>query len=106
MDSDSPFASESNLLRSAYPQPSGTATFKLDEGFSEDPRGQDDSDLATTREKTSGFEEWVMAQSEDDRAGECHKKNKPASSHFITTLYSLQKANPGNRKLQTSPTRF
>jgi hypothetical protein len=69
MDSDPPFTPQSDLLRSAYPQASGTAAFKLDEGFSEDPRGQDDSDLATTMENTSGFEEWVMAQSEDDRAG-------------------------------------
>lgn len=58
------------MLRSAYSQTGGTAAFKLDEGFSEDPRGQDDTDLATTIENTSSFEEWVMAQSEDTRAGE------------------------------------
>lgn len=59
------------MLQSAYTQAGGTAAFKLDEGFSEDPRGQDDADLAATMENTSGFEEWVMAQSEDARAGEC-----------------------------------
>jgi hypothetical protein len=69
MDAPSPYTTESNMLPSNYPQASGTAAFKLDEGFSEDPRGQDDSDLATTMENTSGFEEWVMAQSEDARAG-------------------------------------
>lgn len=57
------------MVPSTYSQACGTPAFKLDEGFSEDPRGQDDTDLATTMENTSGFEEWVMAQSEDDRAG-------------------------------------
>jgi hypothetical protein len=70
MDVNSSYTPQSDILRSAYPQASGTAAFKLDEGFSEDPRGQDDADLATTMENTSGFEEWVMAQSEDARAGE------------------------------------
>lgn len=69
MDSDPPYTPQSDTLRPPYPQTSGTGTFKLDEGFSEDPRGQDDGDLATTMDNTSGFEEWVMAQSEDDRAG-------------------------------------
>ena len=69
MDSDPPYRPQSEMLRPAYPQASGTASFKLDEGFSEDPRGQDDTELATTIENNSGFEEWVMAQSEDDRAG-------------------------------------
>ena len=70
MDADASYTSQSDMLRSNYPQASGTAAFKLDEGFSEDPRGQDDTDLATTMENTTGFEEWVMAQSEDARAGE------------------------------------
>jgi hypothetical protein len=69
MSSNSSYAPQSNMLGSGYPQASGTAAFKLDEGFSEDPRGQDDGDMATTMENTSGFEEWVMAQSEDARAG-------------------------------------
>lgn len=69
MEADSSYTSQSNILRSNYSQGSSTAAFKLDEGFSEDPRGQDDTDLATTMDNTSGFEEWVMAQSEDARAG-------------------------------------
>lgn len=69
MDADSTYASHSNMLRSSYAPASGTATFKLDEGFSEDPRGQDEGDLLATSDNTSGFEEWVMAQSEDARAG-------------------------------------
>ena len=70
MDATSSYTSQPDMLRSLYTQASSTAAFKLDEGFSEDPRGQDDTDLAATTEKTSGFEEWVMAQSEDARAGE------------------------------------
>ncbi len=70
MDATSSYTSQPDILRSVYTQASGAAAFKLDEGFSEDPRGQDDADLAATTENTSGFEEWVMAQSEDARAGE------------------------------------
>lgn len=71
MEADPNYASHSNMLRSPYAPASGIATFKLDEGFSEDPRGQDEGDLAATSDNTSGFEEWVMAQSEDARAGGC-----------------------------------
>jgi len=60
------------MLPSTYSSASGPPAFKLDEGFSEDSRGQDDTDLATTMENTSGFEEWVMAQSEDARAGKAN----------------------------------
>ena len=73
MDVHSSYASPSNMLQLAYPRESGTAAFKLDEGFSEDPRGQDDGDSAATLGNTSAFEEWVMAQSEDARAGEFSK---------------------------------
>lgn len=69
MDADSNYALHSNMLRSPYARASGTASFKLDEGFSEDPRGQDEGDSVATNDNTSGFEEWVMAQSEDARAG-------------------------------------
>lgn len=47
----------------------GSNTFKLDEGFSEDPRGQNDGDISASNNGAAAFEEWVMAQSEDDRAG-------------------------------------
>ncbi len=76
MDANSSYIPQSNMLRADYPQASGTAAFKLDEGFSEDPRGQDDPDLATTMENATSFEEWVMAQGEDARAGEC-SENRP-----------------------------
>lgn len=85
MDAPSPYTTESNILPSNYPQAGGTAAFKLDEGFSEDPRGQDDSDLAATMENTSGFEEWVMAQSEDARAGR-YSGNTPIFSDACNTF--------------------
>ena len=44
-------------------------TFKLDEGFSEELRTHDDG-TAASEGMSAGFEEWVMAQSEDNRAGE------------------------------------
>jgi hypothetical protein len=69
------------MLPSTYSTAIGPPVFKLDEGFSEDPRGQDDTDLATTMENTSGFEEWVMAQSEDARAGKI-----PENDSYILQL--------------------
>lgn len=50
--------------------PSITTSFKLDEGFSEDTRSQYDSAAGTVVANGHAFEEWVMAQSEEARAGE------------------------------------
>ena len=57
------------MSRPAYPSPTGTATFKLDEGFSEDTRSQDETGNGVSTTGANGFEEWVMAQSEQARAG-------------------------------------
>jgi hypothetical protein len=53
-----------------YTQSSGSSSFKLDEGFSEDLRPHDESDLVAPVDRSTGFEEWVMAQNEEERAGQ------------------------------------
>jgi hypothetical protein len=106
------YPSTSNMLSSTYSLVSGLPAFKLDEGFSEDPRGQDDTDLATTMENTSGFEEWVMAQSEDARAGKatafaihyhlCGSTNSDSQSQILPTRCYELFGHPKSPKLWTA----
>jgi F-box and WD-40 domain protein 1/11 len=57
-----------------YTTPSLSPAFKLDEGYSDDTRSQPDKDLAS--DNVMSLPEWVLAQSETDRAGEsCNLHN-------------------------------
>jgi hypothetical protein len=69
MDQNTHYQTQSNLSRHSYSPPRTTAAFKLDEGFSEDIRSQDEGGQVGLSASASGFEEWVMAQSEEARAG-------------------------------------
>lgn len=53
---------------SGYTAPSLSPAFKLDEGYSDDTRSQSDKDLVA--DNVMSLPEWVLAQSEADRAGE------------------------------------
>jgi F-box and WD-40 domain protein 1/11 len=50
-----------------YTAPSLSPAFKLDEGYSDDTRSQPDKDLVS--DNVMSLPEWVLAQSEADRAG-------------------------------------
>lgn len=51
----------------AFPAPSLSPSFKLDEGYSDDTRSQADKDLGSDNVMT--LPNWVLAQSEAGRAG-------------------------------------
>ena len=68
MDLHDPYTMQSSLAQSAYSPARMTTPFKLDEGFSEDVSYQDEGGQPGSSASRSGFEEWVMAQSEDERA--------------------------------------
>lgn len=53
---------------SGYTAPSLSPAFKLDEGYSDDTRSQSDKDLVP--DNVMSLPEWILAQSEADRAGE------------------------------------
>ena len=57
------------MYRHPYSTPTANAAFRLDEGFSEDIRNQDESGQVAFTASAASFEEWVMAQSEEARAG-------------------------------------
>ena len=69
MDADHPFSLLSDVPRLSYSPPRVNTAFKLDEGFSEDIRSQEEGGQNGISVNASGFEEWVMAQSEEARAG-------------------------------------
>ena len=73
MDQSSNYQMQSDLTRHSYSPPRTTAAFKLDEGFSEDIRSQDEGGQVGLSASAAGFEEWVMAQSEEARAGKFMK---------------------------------
>ncbi|KAJ5168331.1 uncharacterized protein N7482_003925 [Penicillium canariense] len=54
---------------SGYTTSSLSPSFKLDEGYSDDTRSQSDKDLVA--DNVTMLPEWVLAQSEADRAGKC-----------------------------------
>lgn len=53
-----------------YPVTSLSPSFKLDEGYSDDTRSQADKDLAP--DHVMMLPDWVLAQSEANRAGKTH----------------------------------
>ena len=69
MDQNSHFHMQSDVTRHSYSPSRTAAAFKLDEGFSEDIRSQDEGGQVGLSASAAGFEEWVMAQSEEARAG-------------------------------------
>lgn len=81
MDHSNHYQTQSELTRHPYSPPRTAAAFKLDEGFSEDIRSQDEGGQMGLSASASGFEEWVMAQSEEARAGTFIKfPNAPLST--------------------------
>ncbi|KAK5797817.1 hypothetical protein VI817_004108 [Penicillium citrinum] len=50
-----------------YPASSLSPSFKLDEGYSDDTRSQPDKELMS--ENVMMLPDWMLAQSESDRAG-------------------------------------
>lgn len=52
-----------------FAAPSLSPSFKLDEGYSDETRSQSDKDLAS--DNVMMLPDWVLAQSETDRAGKC-----------------------------------
>lgn len=69
MDPNGSYSMHPSLPQSSYSPSRTTTPFKLDEGFSEDIRSQDDGGQIGLSATASGFEEWVMAQTEKERAG-------------------------------------
>lgn len=69
MDQHNHYQTQADLTRHSYSPPRPAAAFKLDEGFSEDIRSQDEGGQLGPSASASRFEEWVMAQSEEARAG-------------------------------------
>jgi hypothetical protein len=76
MDQNNHYPMQSDLTRHSYSPPRATSTFKLDEGFSEDIRSQDEGGQVGLSASAPRFEEWVMAQSEEARAGKFTKFGK------------------------------
>jgi hypothetical protein len=73
MDQNNHYPIQSDLTRHSYSPPRATSAFKLDEGFSEDIRSQDEGGQVGLSAPAPRFEEWVMAQSEEARAGKFHE---------------------------------
>ena len=82
MDPHDPYSMQPSLGRSTYSPSRITTPFKLDEGFSEDVSYQDEGGQLGSAASRSGFEEWVMAQSEEDRAGTSIMSRKMTLLHF------------------------
>jgi F-box and WD-40 domain protein 1/11 len=66
------FPSRPNLRLQAtsftgFAAPSLSPSFKLDEGYSDDTRSQSDKDIVS--DNAMMLPEWILAQSEADRAG-------------------------------------
>ena len=76
MDQSNHYPMQSDLTRHSYSPPQATSAFKLDEGFSEDIRSQDEGGQVGLSASAPRFEEWVMAQSEEARAGKFTKFTK------------------------------
>jgi hypothetical protein len=76
MDQNNHYPMQSDLTRHSYSPPQATSAFKLDEGFSEDIRSQDEGGQVGLSASAPRFEEWVMAQSEEARAGKFTKFGK------------------------------
>src|SRR5271163_3826478 len=83
MDQSNHYPMQSDLTRHSYSPPQATSTFKLDEGFSEDIRSQDEGGQAGLSASAPRFEEWVMAQSEEARAGKFMKFEKVSCSNAM-----------------------
>jgi F-box and WD-40 domain protein 1/11 len=69
---DPGFPSRPNLRLQAtsftgFAAPSLSPSFKLDEGYSDDTRSQSDKDIVS--DNAMMLPEWILAQSEADRAG-------------------------------------
>jgi hypothetical protein len=73
MDQNNHYPMQSDLTRHSYSPPGPTSAFKLDEGFAEDIRNQDEGGQFGLSTSAPRFEEWVMAQSEEARAGKFTK---------------------------------
>lgn len=83
MDQNNHYPMQSDLTRHSYSPPQATSAFKLDEGFSEDIRSQDEGGQVGLSASAPRFEEWVMAQSEEARAGKFTKFGKVSLSEWL-----------------------
>jgi hypothetical protein len=91
MDQNNHYQAQSDPTRHSYSPPRPTAAFKLDEGFSEDIRSQDEGGQLGPPASASRFEEWVMAQTEEARAGKSIEFWKASSCH----LFAKSRGKPG-----------
>lgn len=67
---DSPSRPNLRLQATSFPGfavPTLSPSFKLDEGYSDETRSQSDKDIVS--DNAMMLPEWVLAQSESDRAG-------------------------------------
>ncbi len=108
MDPHDPYSMQPSLGRSTYSPARMTTPFKLDEGFSEDVSYQDEGGQPGSSASRSGFEEWVMAQSEEERASAFTKRRElslPSWSGYLRpllTTFTLDIAYEVLRTLRTS----
>lgn len=62
------------LLQSPFRAPSFSASFKLDEGYSDETRGQTNCDLNPPSDDVMTLPDWLLGHSEADRAGkDCNR---------------------------------
>jgi F-box and WD-40 domain protein 1/11 len=55
--------------RSGFAAPSLAASFKLDEGYSDETRSQPDNEASITQADTMSLPDWILTHCEADRAG-------------------------------------
>jgi len=90
---DSPSRPNLRLQATSFPgfaAPSLSPSFKLDEGYSDETRSQSDKDIVL--DNVMMLPEWVLSQSETDRAGKspsprtAMQLSKPAQPPLLSSL--------------------
>jgi F-box and WD-40 domain protein 1/11 len=59
--------------RSGFAAPPLAASFKLDEGYSDDTRSLPDNEASLSSADAMSLPEWILAHSEAERAGMLHR---------------------------------
>lgn len=70
-DTTSGAATATTAGAAATPTPSVSKVCKVDEGYSDDTRSSSDQDLTSSPNDVMALSDWMLAQSEHDRAGMC-----------------------------------
>lgn len=60
---------QAGKYRGEFAPPSALASFKLDEGYSDETRSQAENEVIQTSDEGVGLPSWILAHNETDRAG-------------------------------------